>query len=469
MEAAPTTPSTSAVLFTYVQVLMLMAWVVTVAGKEATSLTRIPRSPCCVCTLSSLSQRKAYPVALAGRCIHHRPGFMANTLQQPLSSPAFWGGRQRPRQAPRQSSSTLALGLSSFCPPALEPSASAATTAWRSSTGRLYATECPRYRHGPLVTSAAVRYSGGCFSGGIRCLSSRRSSSRSSNTSGGEAQEEARETSTAGATVSTRDKARAEGEFVGHEDDGEDLGTSIAGGSEMEPLVERVASALEQRCSVCGGDLVRVFRSVCVIGRNGVGILVIARVSVWVFRGHSSVHPVLDKCPDREPNQLQAPACYFQVLVLVSGGSDSVALLLALERAAKTFQPPLRVEAAHFNHGLRGKDSDADQDLVVKMADSLRVPLHVRRWRGPEEGGTGGPGSGMQERARRWRRAEAKDILAKSMAEAGAGRGWRGVIATAHHKDDQAETVLLKALRGAHITNIQVRRCFRDGRGAAIS
>ncbi|CAN0577678.1 unnamed protein product, partial [Ectocarpus sp. 12 AP-2014] len=69
-----------------------------------------------------------------------------------------------------------------------------------------------------------------------------------------------------------------------------------------------------------------------------------------------------------------------QVLVLVSGGSDSVALLLSLERAAKTFQPPLRIEAAHFNHGLRGKDSDADQDLVVKMADSLRVPLHVRRW-----------------------------------------------------------------------------------------
>lgn len=87
---------------------------------------------------------------------------------------------------------------------------------------------------------------------------------------------------------------------------------------------------------------------------------------------------------------------------------------------------------------------------------------------GPEEGGTGGPGSGMQERARRWRRAEAKDILAKTMTEAGAGRGRRGVIATAHHKDDQAETVLLKALRGAHITNMQVRK-FRDRRGAAIS
>ncbi|CAN0479141.1 unnamed protein product, partial [Ectocarpus sp. 8 AP-2014] len=248
----------------------------------------------------------AYPVALAGRCIHHRPGFMVNTLQQPLLSPAFWGGLQRPRQAPRRSSSTLALGLSFCCPPALEPSASVATTAWRSSSGGLYATESPWYRHGPSATTAAVRYSGGCFSDGIRCSSSRRSSSRSSNTSGCEAQEEARETSTAGATVATRGKARAEGDFVGHEGDGEDLSTSMAGGSEMEPLVERVASTLEQRCTVCGGDLVCVFRSVCVIGRNGVGILVIARVSVLGFIG--DIVALDPSCAGQVPRSRTKPA-----------------------------------------------------------------------------------------------------------------------------------------------------------------
>lgn len=68
--------------------------------------------------------------------------------------------------------------------------------------------------------------------------------------------------------------------------------------------------------------------------------------------------------------------------MLVSGGSDSVALLLSLEQAAKTFQPALRVQAAHFNHALRGKDSDADQEFVVDMARRLGVPLHVRRWKG---------------------------------------------------------------------------------------
>lgn len=68
----------------------------------------------------------------------------------------------------------------------------------------------------------------------------------------------------------------------------------------------------------------------------------------------------------------------------------------------------------------------------------------------------------MQERARRWRRFEAQDILTTSMGEAGAGKEGRrrGFIATAHHRDDQAETVLLKALRGAHITKMQAGLSF---------
>lgn len=68
--------------------------------------------------------------------------------------------------------------------------------------------------------------------------------------------------------------------------------------------------------------------------------------------------------------------------MLVSGGSDSVALLLALDEAAKTFEPALRVEAAHFNHALRGEDSDADEEFVAGLAHRLGVPLHVRRWKG---------------------------------------------------------------------------------------
>lgn len=153
-----------------------------------------------------------------------------------------------------------------------------------------------------------------------------------------------------------------------------------------------------------------------------------------------------------------------QILVLVSGGSDSVALLLALHEASEAFQPRLRLEAVHFNHGLRGEESDADQDFVEALAERLGVKLHVRRWKGVEQGGTGGNGPGVQERARRWRQSEARDILSgmvPSVVEAGSGRGGGneggGFIATGHHRDDDVETVLMKALRGAHITNMQVR------------
>lgn len=97
---------------------------------------------------------------------------------------------------------------------------------------------------------------------------------------------------------------------------------------------------------------------------------------------------------------------------------------------------------------------------MVDLASRLGVALHVRRWKGAEEGGTGGAGSGMQERARLWRRSEARDILdgiQEALSGGGEG-GRRGCVATAHHGDDQAETVLLKALRGAHITKMQARK-----------
>ena len=142
----------------------------------------------------------------------------------------------------------------------------------------------------------------------------------------------------------------------------------------------------------------------------------------------------------------------------MSGGSDSVALLLALHEAAKTFQPQLHLEAAHFNHALRGEESDADEDFVVGLAEQLGIKLHLRRWKGPDQGGTGGHGAGIQERARRWRRSEAKDILERMLEEAGVrGGSQEGFIVTAHHSDDQVETVLMKALRGAHLTNMQAR------------
>src|SRR5204863_9775438 len=65
------------------------------------------------------------------------------------------------------------------------------------------------------------------------------------------------------------------------------------------------------------------------------------------------------------------------VLVAVSGGLDSMALLHLLHHLAKNHRWQLHV--AHFNHLLRGKGSDADEELVKKTAEKLSLPFFVAR------------------------------------------------------------------------------------------
>jgi tRNA(Ile)-lysidine synthase len=121
------------------------------------------------------------------------------------------------------------------------------------------------------------------------------------------------------------------------------------------------------------------------------------------------------------------------VLVAVSGGADSVALLdvLCELRAALG----LRLEAAHVHHGLR-PGADADAEFTRELARRLAVPFHLERVavrRGP-------PWDGLEAEARRARLA-ALETRARGI---GAAR-----IATAHTADDQAETVLMRLLAGA--------------------
>jgi tRNA(Ile)-lysidine synthase len=105
------------------------------------------------------------------------------------------------------------------------------------------------------------------------------------------------------------------------------------------------------------------------------------------------------------------------VLVLLSGGGDSVCLLdVALRLEA-------RVSALHVNYGLRA-GADEDEEFVRSVCGRLGVPLHVERI-SPGEGGN------LQERAR-----EARYALAESLAE--------GDYAAAHTASDQAETVLYR-------------------------
>ena len=120
-----------------------------------------------------------------------------------------------------------------------------------------------------------------------------------------------------------------------------------------------------------------------------------------------------------------------RVLVAVSGGPDSVALLGALAALSKSFRIELGV--AHFNHQLRGAESDRDQRNSEMVAERLGVRCVVGR--GRELSGA----ANLEARARAARYA--------FLAHVADTQGWTK-IATGHTLDDQAETVLMRLLRG---------------------
>ncbi|MEN8182765.1 MAG: tRNA lysidine(34) synthetase TilS, partial [Myxococcota bacterium] len=123
----------------------------------------------------------------------------------------------------------------------------------------------------------------------------------------------------------------------------------------------------------------------------------------------------------------------------VSGGIDSTTLAHALRVLPEGLGIDLRI--GHVNHGLRGSESEADEAAVAALAEALDVPW-ARRRVAPESLRAGAPSSlrpTLQEAARRLRYR----ALAEMAEELGAS-----VVATAHTRDDQAETVLLRILRG---------------------
>lgn len=129
-----------------------------------------------------------------------------------------------------------------------------------------------------------------------------------------------------------------------------------------------------------------------------------------------------------------------RVLVAVSGGVDSVCLLLLLSRAASELSIDLAV--AHYNHGLRGEDSFGDAIFVEQLARRLEVPIVSEE--APANWWQREPGTKM-EAARRLR----YDFLQRAARELKAQR-----IALGHHADDQAETVIFHLLRGSGLTGL---------------
>ncbi|MBL8896620.1 MAG: tRNA lysidine(34) synthetase TilS [Planctomycetes bacterium] len=137
-------------------------------------------------------------------------------------------------------------------------------------------------------------------------------------------------------------------------------------------------------------------------------------------------------------------------IVAWSGGADSTYLLERLLRA-RANGAPLELTAAHVHHGLRGSSADADLETCIARARALGVELEIARLEPPR-----GAGETWARRARY-----------EALLEIAARRGADAVL-TAHHLDDQIETILWQLLRGARPSRARgMRRARRLAPGAA--
>jgi tRNA(Ile)-lysidine synthase len=131
-----------------------------------------------------------------------------------------------------------------------------------------------------------------------------------------------------------------------------------------------------------------------------------------------------------------------RLAVGLSGGADSVALVRVL--AERSGELGLVLHAAHLHHGLRGEEADADLAFARDLAAQLGLPFHEARVDAAAEAlalpEAGKAGETIEEAARRLRYGWFRQLMAAGDVEA---------VATAHTRDDQAETVLAKFLRGA--------------------
>ncbi len=131
-----------------------------------------------------------------------------------------------------------------------------------------------------------------------------------------------------------------------------------------------------------------------------------------------------------------------RVVVAVSGGADSVALLQVLSAWRKHMDLTLAV--VHVEHGLRGKESLEDATFVEQLARQLVLPFFLKRINLKSHPGKR-KGESVQAVAREKRYAQLQAVV----------REWGGTkVAVGHTQDDQAETVLLSMLRGAGLAGL---------------
>ena len=160
------------------------------------------------------------------------------------------------------------------------------------------------------------------------------------------------------------------------------------------------------------------------------------------------------------------------VLAACSGGIDSLAMLDMLDMLQEVLG--IRVAAAHFEHGIRGKASLEDAEFVRDFCRARGIEFYGESADVPGEAAAAG--ESLETAARRLRYAFLRRLAGELAAKYGAKYGidekygmgenqekqerqGRVVIATAHHRDDQAETVLMHLIRGTGLRGLGGIRC----------
>lgn len=140
------------------------------------------------------------------------------------------------------------------------------------------------------------------------------------------------------------------------------------------------------------------------------------------------------------------------IALAVSGGADSLALLVLAQRWAARLPGAPRIVVYSVDHGLR-PEASGEVAMVLEAAAELGLPARGLVWTGAK------PGAGVQEAARiaRYR------LMGAAMAEDGAT-----VLLTAHHRRDQAETVLMRMAHGSGIEGLKGMTAMAEIEGVRV-
>ncbi len=157
-----------------------------------------------------------------------------------------------------------------------------------------------------------------------------------------------------------------------------------------------------------------------------------------------------------EWRRLELPFAGEVFVAAVSGGADSVALLLALHQLKQKKKLGSEIVVAHFNHALRGKESERDEAFVRKLSEKLGLKFESGKWKTKRSSTLNGSNAANKENLEQAARNARYEFLA-SVAEKYRAYG----VLTGHTMDDQAETFLLRLIRGSGIDGLGAMKPVR--------